>query len=271
MLGLVAAAMVVAPMVAPVIGGILDTAFGWEAIFVFIAAVSLVVVVWAAAGLPETRRRSPDPGEQIKLFAEMRKLSTSRVFAGYVLAGALGSGPFFTFLGGGPHVVVTIMGRSSAEYGAWLAVNTIGFMIGNLSASRFSMRYGVDALIRCGLAIVVVGTIVSVLCAVLIPDHGPAIVFLPQLITSLGNGMLLPSTIAGAVSVRPQAAGAASGISGFIQMAVGAAAAQAVGHLLAGASTPLPMALTMLAFALAAGLTFWLFMRGDPQRQTNAA
>ena len=55
---------------------------------------------------------------------------------------------------------------------------------------------------------------------------GPVIVFVPQLIISFGNGLLLPNAIAGAVSVRPQAAGTASGITGFTQMAIGAAVTQ---------------------------------------------
>ncbi len=44
-----------------------------------------------------------------------------------------------------------------------------------------------------------------------------------------GNGLLLPTAIAGAVSIRPQVAGTASGLTGFIQMAIGAAAAQLAG------------------------------------------
>ncbi|MDO8878153.1 MAG: MFS transporter, partial [Pseudolabrys sp.] len=40
MIGLVTTAMVIAPMVSPLVGGILDTAFGWEAIFVFITLMS---------------------------------------------------------------------------------------------------------------------------------------------------------------------------------------------------------------------------------------
>jgi DHA1 family bicyclomycin/chloramphenicol resistance-like MFS transporter len=73
--------------------------------------------------------------------------------------------------------------------------------------------------------------------------------------------MLLPNAIAGAVSVRPRAAGSASGITGFTQMAIGAAAAQGIGHALAGSATPLPMALAMLGFAVIAALAFGLLIR----------
>ena len=58
MIGLVTTAMVIAPMISPLIGGILDTAFGWEAIFLFIAAFSAAVLLWAALVLPETRPAS---------------------------------------------------------------------------------------------------------------------------------------------------------------------------------------------------------------------
>ena len=55
MIGLVTTAMVIAPMIAPLVGGILDTAFGWEAIFLFIALFSGAVLLWAVVVLPETR------------------------------------------------------------------------------------------------------------------------------------------------------------------------------------------------------------------------
>ena len=103
MIGLVTTAMVIAPMISPLIGGILDTTFGWEAIFLFIAAFSCVVLLWAALVLPETRPASvaQAPG---MLIEHWRALLGSAKFHGYVLCGALGSAPFFTFLGGGPYV-----------------------------------------------------------------------------------------------------------------------------------------------------------------------
>ena len=57
MLGLVATAMVIAPTFGPLIGGVLETAFGWQSIFLFVAAASLAVLAWAPRILPETRQR----------------------------------------------------------------------------------------------------------------------------------------------------------------------------------------------------------------------
>ena len=125
-IGLVATVMVIAPTLGPLIGGVLDTAFGWEAIFAFTGATSFIVLIWVLMTLPETRSLNAPVTERQGFFRDLRDLSTSRALWAYVLAAALGSGTFFAFLGGGPHVVVTLMGRSSAEYGVWFALSSIG-------------------------------------------------------------------------------------------------------------------------------------------------
>ena len=260
MIGLVTTAMVIAPMISPLIGGILDTAFGWESIFVFISLFSSAVLLWATFVLPETRPESVAhiPG---MLLREWRALIGNAKFHGYVLCGALGSAPFFTFLGGGPHVVVTLMGRTSAEYGVWFAITSLGYMGGNFTASRLSQRFGVDAMIMAGIVIELIGTSLTALLVATMPEAGPATIFLPQLVVSIGSGMLLPNAMAGAISVRPQAAGAASGMAGFTQMAIGSASTQIVSVALAGAATAMPMAWMMLIAAAATGAAYGVLVR----------
>ncbi len=260
MIGLVTTAMVIAPMVAPMIGGILDTAFGWEAIFLFLAVFSGVVLLWAVFVLPETRpaRVAQSPG---MLIQEWRALIGSAKFHGYVLCGALGSASFFTFLGGGPYVVVTLMGRSSAEFGVWFAVTSLGYMSGNFTASRLSQRFGVDAMIVIGIVFQLIGAGLTALLVATMPEAGPAIIFLPQLVISFGNGLLLPNAIAGAISVRPQAAGAAAGMTGFAQMAIGAASTQIVSIALAGGKSAMPMAWMMVIVAVATGVAYGALVR----------
>ncbi len=109
------------------------------------------VLIWAYFALPETR---PDhiTGGGLRFIAhESRELFSDRRFIGYVLVCAIGTATFFAFLGGGPHVVIGIMARSSAEYGLWFILTSGGFMLGNFIAARFSQRYGVDAMVHFGL------------------------------------------------------------------------------------------------------------------------
>lgn len=263
MLGLVTAAVVVAPMFGPLIGGILDTAFGWQSIFIFTAVVSALVLLWAALALPETRPERAAGGEHGHFRSDLRALLSDRRFYGYMLAAAFTSGPFFAFLGGGPHMVVTQMGRTSAEYGLWWVLTSVGYMAGNFAASRLSLRHGVDPLIKWGLWSQFIGCIVLAVLTEMYFHLGPGIPFLLLLVVFIGNGIALPNAIAGAVSVRPQAAGTASGITGFVQMASGAVITQITGWALIGAPTALPMTLIAVAVSVAGLAALFLLRRRD--------
>ena len=260
-LGLVATVMVAAPTLGPLIGGLLETFFRWQAIFIFTAVTSLAVVIWAAFTLPETYRLNVPAGQQEGFWRDLKRLASSRTFIGYVLVAAFGSSTFFVFLGGGPHVIVTLMGRTSAEYGLWFAISSLGYMAGNFTASRLSMRFGIHALIAWGIAFEILGVTMAALLAWKAHDFGPAIVFVPQMVIAYGNGLLLPSAIAGATSVRPQAAGTAAGIIGCTQMGLGAALVQYAAWLLSDATSALPMALLMVATVTALALSFLLIGR----------
>ncbi len=268
-LGLVATVMVVAPTLGPLIGGLLETFFFWQAIFLFTALTSLAVVLWAAVVLPETRSRSSAPAEQQQGFwRDLTQLIANRSFIGYVMAAAFGSSTFFVFLGGGPHVIVTLMGRTSAEYGLWFAVSSIGYMAGNFATSRLAMRLGIHTLIYWGIGFEILGVILATVLAATAHDFGPVIVFGPQLLIAFGNGLLLPGAISGALSVRPQAAGTAAGIIGCSQMALGAALVQYAAALLSDATSALPMALLMDLMVVVLAVSFAALVgRGNRNRR----
>jgi DHA1 family bicyclomycin/chloramphenicol resistance-like MFS transporter len=148
MIGLVTSVVVLMPMAAPLIGGILDTLLGWEAVFVFSAALSVLVLAWAALALPETHKGT---GERNRFRSDLRALAASPRFFGYALCAGLGSAPFFSFLGGAPHVVISMLGRTSAEYGLWFFIPSLGFMAGNFIVSRVATRLGIDMMIWWGI------------------------------------------------------------------------------------------------------------------------
>src|SRR3981189_484820 len=109
MISLVIAVMMIAQMLSPLTGGLLETAFGWRAIFHIITAASLIIALALPFALPATRR---DRSEAGGFRGDVGSLLTSRAFIGYVLCQVLASQIIFTFAGAGPYLVVTQMGRS---------------------------------------------------------------------------------------------------------------------------------------------------------------
>ena len=154
-----------------------------------------------------------------------------------------------------------MMGRTSAEYGLWFVANSIGYMAGTFITSRSVTRYSVDRMIWWGLQVQLATCVVTAALGDMLFWLGPAVIFIPQILISFGNGIVIPNAVAAAVSVRPEVAGTASGITGFVPMAFGAAVAQFAGWVLAGASIALPMTLTIVAVSLAGVGTFALLVR----------
>ena len=152
----------------------------------FTAALSFTVFAWAVLALPETRTCLCH-ARRVRIVSAptWARWRRSPRFFGYALCAGLGSAPFFSFLGGAPHVVVTVLGRTSAEYGLWFFVPSIGFMAGNFAVSRLTGRFGIDALIWWGIALTVAGCLLNVVVYVALPGWDMSTIFLPQIIDRL--------------------------------------------------------------------------------------
>jgi DHA1 family bicyclomycin/chloramphenicol resistance-like MFS transporter len=248
MISLVIAVMMIAQMLSPLTGGLIETAFGWRAIFYAITAGSLTVAVAIALALPETRR---DRAEGSGFRGDVRSLVRNRAFVGYVLCQVLASQIIFAFAGGGPYIVVTQMGRTSAEYGAWFATTGFAYLVGNLLCVRFAPRHSLERLIWFGLALQLTGSLLNLCWSLSGANQVPSWLFGTQMIVMVGNAFVMANSAAGAISVRPEAAGTASGAMGFLQQGVGSLVSQFGAYLGGHAVTTLPLTTAIFVISLA--------------------
>jgi DHA1 family bicyclomycin/chloramphenicol resistance-like MFS transporter len=253
MISLVIGVMMIAQLISPLIGGLLETSFGWRSIFYAMAATSAFVTIIIALGLPETRRISDDvrPG----FFRDARDLLSTRAYAGYALCQVLASSIIFTFAGGGPYIVINQMGRTTAEYGAWFATTGFAFLIGNLASARVSQRFSLDRLIWFGLAIQIGGALLNVLWAIAGYDQAPIWLFGTQMLVMFANAFVMSHSAAGAISVRPLAAGTAAGLMGFVQMGFGSLCSQFGAYLGGSFRSTLPLTVSIVALSVACAAT----------------
>jgi DHA1 family bicyclomycin/chloramphenicol resistance-like MFS transporter len=253
MISLVIAVMMIAQMLSPLTGGLLETAFGWRAIFYVITAASLIIAVAIAFTLPETRRDRAEGGGGFR--GDVGRLFTSCAFIGYVLCQVLASQIIFAFAGGGPYIVVTQMGRSSAEYGAWFATTGFAYLIGNLFCVRFAPRHSLEKLIWFGLALQFLGALLNLVWGIAGLNQAPSWLFGTQMLVMFANAFVMSNSAAGAISVRPEAAGTASGAMGFLQMGIGALVSQFGAWLGGHFSTPVPLNIAIVALSAACAST----------------
>jgi len=260
-------AMVVAPMLAPAIGGVLTDLIGWQAVFLVGGGLGVLVLLAVHTGLPETLVPNSRPNTVAGMLGDFARLLREPAFVGYAMQGGFSMAVFFSFLAAAPYVMIIVLERPPSEYGLMFILVSASFMLGNFLAARVSRRIGIERMI-------VMGSVGTVAGALLILALLPAVyttpwaLFLPMMFVAFAQGTSIPNALAAVVSIIPDMAGAASGLAGFIQMGIAAIAAQTIGSIQNG--TPWPMAIGMTVCA-SLMLAFAIFATHFARRNRQAA
>ena len=226
-LGYITMARVLAPMIAPTIGGLLDQAFSFRATFWVLAVIAAGVLAGAWRYLPETNQAAGGDGPLLR-FDAFAALLAMPAYRGYVATVTFASTVFFSYLALAPFIIISVRDHPPVVYGMWSAFAALGYMAGNFLSGRYSERFGNDTMIRAG-NIVTLGGAIAMLFLALAGFQHPASLFVPMLICTLGNGLVMPNGITAAISLDPRFIGAAAGLAGFLQMSFAATTSQIVG------------------------------------------
>ncbi|MEH6725512.1 MAG: MFS transporter, partial [Hyphomicrobiales bacterium] len=249
MIGYVTMGMAVAPMIGPAIAGYLDKFFGWQSSFWLLLVFAVGVLIASYLKVTETNK-NPIPSIDFKsLYQSYRELLKIKVFWLYTGLSSCTTGMFFAFLGGAPFISEKVLGLTPDVYGLYFVLVALGYSLGNFLSGRFAARIGVFRMILTGNLLAILSIcIISVLFLVF--KSSALLLFGPMMILSLSNGLVLPSAVAGAVSVSPRLAGSASGLMGSVQMLVGALLSYLMGIILPLAAVPTVWPLIIAMFMM---------------------
>lgn len=252
MIGYVTMAFAMAPMVAPSIGGFLQETYGWAAIYWFLGLFGLACLIFAWLDVSETNANPAQSIGVVSMLRDFGSLLGEPAFRLYAASGTLASAVFFSFIGGVPFVSEVILELSPTTYGLWFSLTALGYSTGNFISGRFAERIGIWRLIYYGSWLMLVPIVILIILFGTGLGSAPSL-FIPMFFVGLANGVCLPGAIAGAISVRLDIAGAASGLMGSLQTGVGAAFSALTGAVLAGGTSAMPL-FYMMAFATLASL-----------------
>ncbi len=271
-IGYVSMAMAVAPMMGPMLGGVLDELFGWRASFVVYAGIGVAVFGLCWVDLGETNKTPSETfAKQLQAYPELFR---SRRYWGYALCMAFSTGAFYAFLAGAPLVAVTMLGLSPAALGFYMGTITAGFGLGSFVSGRWAKRFPLTTMMLSGRLVACAG-LVAGLTLVLTGWVNEMSLFGATLFVGLGNGLTMPSCSAGVMSVRPKLAGSASGLAGALTVGGGAVLTSITGAMVTeenGAYVLLGMMLFSSLLALAAALYVrWIDRREGRERLERPA
>lgn len=240
--------MAVAPLLGPMLGGLLDTAFGWRASFYvyFMSGLALLALCWIDLGETNDTARS-DPDQESD---DAKALLAKARFWGYALCTAFSIGAFYTFLAGAPLVARSVFDVSTATLGVLIGSITAGFMTGSFLSARLAQKFPLTTMMLAGRTVACSGLLVGLL--IVLAGHLSLVTFFGATVfVGLGNGLTIPSSNAGAMSVRPKLAGTAAGVSGALTVAGGAALTTLTGFLLTDMNAPYMLIGIMLVASFA--------------------
>ncbi len=255
MLSYIGAAMAIAPLAGPVLGGALAEACGWRATFVVLTLFALLqlLAVWRLLG--ETNaHRDPAATRPRRIAANFATLARDRLFRGVLLANACAYAGLFAFISGSPFVFIGLLGFSPQAMGLAFGLMVSGYICGTMLSGRLSRRLGAARLIMAGALLgAAAGSLMLALVAAL--PLSTAAVMLPMWCVALSIGLVMPNATALGLAPWPRMAGSAASLLGAVQMGLAAAVGAAVGHAMGDSALPMALA---VALCSAGVLGAWL-------------
>ena len=255
-LALTVIGMLCAIALSPMIGGVLTLYGGWRAPILLALAIGLGAALAVLSLYRESNRNlDPQAGQLGRLAGNYADLLRAASFRALALTLACTYGAMFAMIAGSSAVYIGLLGLSPAQYGITFGAIVSALIAGALFTQRRIMQLGAEKIVAIGVLLVAVGG-VATLAVYLLFGLSLLGLSLPQVLVTLGGGMLLPASVAGAVMPNAHRAGLAAGFMGFAQMA-GATCSGMLLSLLAD-GTAWPTVLLNSAFAVAAFCAFHL-------------
>ncbi len=247
--GLLVVINAVAPIVAPLVGGVIVTNLGWRAVYWVLAGLSVLMFLAVLFLVPETHpveRRTQ--GGASAMLRDAREVLRNRRYVGYTVAYAFAFGVMFAYISASPFVLQNVHGISTGWYTVAFTVNALGLVVGSVVNDNIVRRRGSGRTLRIGLTILASMSVLMLVNSLAGPAMWVTLVLLWCTMASLG--LIIANATTLALGEAQRAAGTGSALLGSLQFLLAAAIAPLVG--IGGEETAVPMAVAMVVSGVVA-------------------
>lgn len=255
--------MGIAPIAAPILGGLLIESIGWRGVLWVVTAIALVMAVVAALLVPESltddRRVA---GSARQFFGSLGGILRDIPFLGYVGVSIFTFGVVFAYISGSSVVLQEVYGLTSLQFTLCFAVNMVGMMVVGILNTRLVGRMGPARLLAIGLGVLLVGGLALGVIGVLgvVPPLWLLIALV--LVTTTTMPMINANASALGLGRHGKGAGMAAALMGALQYGVAALVTPFV--TITGEASVSSMAIVMLVCTLLAVASSALYRRAKP-------
>ncbi|WP_323847040.1 multidrug effflux MFS transporter [Microbulbifer magnicolonia] len=253
----------ISPMLAPLAGSALIEPFGWPSVFIAVALATVLSLILAATGLPETLQ--PADRVPFKFSAMTRAFATLLRDPGYMgltVIGGMGMSSFFVFLSTASFLYTGHYGLTPTQFSLAFALNALGFFTASQFAANLGERFGSVAVVRWAVSGFAASSVLMLgVIAAGFDDFSLLVVML--LTSNAFLGLVIPTSMVLSLEEHGPIAGTAAALGGAVQMLLGAVAIVIVSLVFDGTPLPLVAAIALcsvLALAISA-----LTLRGAEQ------
>jgi MFS transporter, DHA1 family, multidrug resistance protein len=247
-LNVIAAVGGIAPIVGPLLGGLILQLSHWRVSFWLVAVLGVAMVLAAVVAVPESlppeRRHA---GGMRNFLAAGRVVLANREYVGYLVVAGAAMGALFAYVATSAFVLQSMNGLSPIAYSVDFAVNAAGMTAAALIAARLAGRVSTRKLILTGQIAALTAGIAMLLGALWLGT--PLLLALVCFFVLMtAQGLMIPNGGALASAAVPEHPGTGSAVQGFVQWVAAGTIAPIAG--LGGEHTAVPMAALITAGAL---------------------
>lgn len=213
----IAVVFAIAPALGPIIGGWLQVAIGWRAVFGFLVVFSTLVWLACWKALPETLpMEKRHPLHPVTLLQGYWSALSSGRFVLLAVTLTLSFSAVFVYIVSAPAFIFGILKRQETEFFWLFGPITAGMMLGTALAGRLAGRLPTAGILLFAYGIMAASAVGNFLFSLTHEASLPWSI-LPLFFYVMGSAMGMPSLTIMALDLFPHRRGLASSCQGFIQ------------------------------------------------------
>jgi DHA1 family bicyclomycin/chloramphenicol resistance-like MFS transporter len=207
----------VAPALAPIVGGWVLGWKDWQAIFWFLTAFALLLMLVTTVALPESHPPEKRLPLDLRLLASgYREMLGNGRFRLLALAGTANFGALFLYICSAPAFVLDMLKLNEQQFG-WFFVPTIGGMVfGAWVSGRSAGKVSGVKLVNTGFFFCALSAALNIGYNWLVPQPELPLAVLPTVLSAFGIALVFPILTLAILDLYPKVRGSASSMQAFI-------------------------------------------------------